>query len=626
MVRKLLRIKNRVTTPNVKNFAKILANNLISGVFKSGDIVWAPYRRIPEWPAIVRYFLSICPQLSWSSMLLFLSVRCIYPRKVTYSFLPDAVDKTAMKSASFSCPPSKLRHISIIDTIPNNASDELKEAFEVAVDLLKNNGKKLETTVTMKTQKRALDGSGESIASVELGSPITLTSFANIGEVVWLNVPDHLAWPVLVREVKKKFAMVDPFPLQQDHKPEIYPLSACKRFDFSSKALAGAIKRENNRELKQALQGAYDYLYLQKSRAFCEAPIDSCESIQKNIESNKLKEIRKQWNEGNLDMEDEEDEDYSSNIDQSKMISKAVYGSGSSDQPNVAIKELTIPRQNFGLSKHNAKKMKFSEDLEDLESEMNEKLNSLVKGEIAWIRRSVNKKSVKWPVLILNVDKECQTCTYLELPVDNGNKEAQERSCSTKLSNILLYDTVAYEFEDVEDDVLRSAIDQAESIIQGHHKVDIDFEEKANGENSTDAATEDISIGHGILDSDNILKYSMSYMCMRHLKAIASEQIDCSRHKTYSIPSYLPLHFDLKIGSLLDEASISCLIEYIDDHIPRIKSIGGTSSLRRLHYIVTVALPEAIIYAIMQLRCCTRSEAYRIYDTLIKGNENETGN
>lgn len=50
----------------------------------------------------------------------------------------------------------------------------------------------------MKTQKRALDGSGESIASVELGSPITLTSFANIGEVVWLNVPDHLAWPVLV--------------------------------------------------------------------------------------------------------------------------------------------------------------------------------------------------------------------------------------------------------------------------------------------------------------------------------------------------------------------------------------------------------------------------------------------
>lgn len=71
------------------------------------------------------------------------------------------------------------------------------------------------------------------------------------------------------------------------------------------------------------------------------------------------------------------------------------------------------------------------------------------------------------------------------------------------------------------------------------------------GENSTDAATEDISIGHGILDSDNILKYSMSYMCMRHLKAIASEQIDCSRHKTYSIPSYLPLHFDLKIGSLI---------------------------------------------------------------------------
>lgn len=47
--------------------------------------------------------------------------------------------------------------------------------------------------------------------------------------------------------------------------------------------------------------------------------------------------------------------------------------------------------------------MKFSEDLEDLESEMNEKLNSLVKGEIAWIRRSVNKKSVKWPVLVSKI-------------------------------------------------------------------------------------------------------------------------------------------------------------------------------------------------------------------------------
>lgn len=48
-------------------------------------------------------------------------------------------------------------------------------------------------------------------------------------------------------------------------------------------------------------------------------------------------------------MEDEEDEDYSSNIDQSKMISKAVYGSGSSDQPNVAIKELTIPSSFLSL-------------------------------------------------------------------------------------------------------------------------------------------------------------------------------------------------------------------------------------------------------------------------------------
>lgn len=47
-----------------------------------------------------------------------------------------------------------------------------------------------------------------------------------------------------------------------------------------------------------------------------------------------------------------------------------------------------------------AKRQKFSDVMKDLETELSEKLESLSKGDLAWINRARSGRIVKWPILV----------------------------------------------------------------------------------------------------------------------------------------------------------------------------------------------------------------------------------
>ncbi|VDK39711.1 unnamed protein product, partial [Gongylonema pulchrum] len=85
---------------------------------KTGDVVWAPYRRFPEWPALVR---------------------CVYPKKVTFTFLPISEDPNA-KSSVFNCPPHKLRLLTGSEPLPAGAKKDMRDAYKAALEILKKNG------------------------------------------------------------------------------------------------------------------------------------------------------------------------------------------------------------------------------------------------------------------------------------------------------------------------------------------------------------------------------------------------------------------------------------------------------------------------------------------------------
>lgn len=47
-----------------------------------------------------------------------------------------------------------------------------------------------------------------------------------------------------------------------------------------------------------------------------------------------------------------------------------------------------------------AKRLKFSDVMKDLETELSEKLENLDKGDLAWINRARSGRIVKWPILV----------------------------------------------------------------------------------------------------------------------------------------------------------------------------------------------------------------------------------
>uniref|UniRef100_A0A7I4Y0V6 PWWP domain-containing protein n=1 Tax=Haemonchus contortus TaxID=6289 RepID=A0A7I4Y0V6_HAECO len=94
-----------------------------SSEIRKGDVIWAPYRRDPLWPALVRNS---------------------YPKKVTYIFFPlprsEASENSSKKTPTFSCQPKAVRALSIDDVLPSHSTTDLIEAFEAAIEYLNKKG------------------------------------------------------------------------------------------------------------------------------------------------------------------------------------------------------------------------------------------------------------------------------------------------------------------------------------------------------------------------------------------------------------------------------------------------------------------------------------------------------
>ncbi|VDN43393.1 unnamed protein product [Gongylonema pulchrum] len=120
--------------------------------------------------------------------------------------------------------------------------------------------------------------------------------------------------------------------------------------------------------------------------------------------------------------------------------------------------------------------------------------------------------------------------------------------------------------------------------------------DELSGENGC----KDFAASSNALVPKHILRLCKSEMCARHLMAIWTGQFSCARHSNYEPPPLPPLQFELNIGDFLSEFDAISLVEHLDAVVSKFKD-ATKSSLRRLHYVTTVALPEAIIFAITQV-------------------------
>ncbi|VDM58863.1 unnamed protein product, partial [Angiostrongylus costaricensis] len=86
---------------------------------RKGDVVWAPYRREPLWPALVRNS---------------------YPKKITYTFFPlpsNHPELWSKKVPTFSCHPKAVRALTLNDVLPSTSKSDLREAYSFAKQYLK---------------------------------------------------------------------------------------------------------------------------------------------------------------------------------------------------------------------------------------------------------------------------------------------------------------------------------------------------------------------------------------------------------------------------------------------------------------------------------------------------------
>lgn len=81
-------------------------------MFKTGDVIWVPYRKSPRWPAVIKN---------------------VYPKKLTYYFLPE----TGPRSATFKTTPKTAVLFKDTDQLPANASKELQAAYKAALAIVR---------------------------------------------------------------------------------------------------------------------------------------------------------------------------------------------------------------------------------------------------------------------------------------------------------------------------------------------------------------------------------------------------------------------------------------------------------------------------------------------------------
>ncbi|WKX91683.1 hypothetical protein Q1695_010036 [Nippostrongylus brasiliensis] len=104
---------------------------------QKGDVVWAPYRRDPLWPALVRNS---------------------YPKKVTYVFFPLPRETAQKKSPTFSCLPKSVRALSVDDVLPPDSKNDLREAFNAAIKYLSMKGLPRGSAAPLRSPQRPSKG------------------------------------------------------------------------------------------------------------------------------------------------------------------------------------------------------------------------------------------------------------------------------------------------------------------------------------------------------------------------------------------------------------------------------------------------------------------------------------
>nr|CAC70153.1 hypothetical protein [Brugia malayi] len=357
---------------------KAVKNSVPTSDLKTGDVVWAPYRRFPEWPALVR---------------------CVYPKKVTYTFLPTD-ESSNLKSSIFSCPPQKLRLLTGSEPLPAGAKNDMKEAYKAALEILKKNGL--------------------------LGADHQMSEELAVFKASEINKQSVLG--------DLKFAMVDAFPLKFNCKPERYPLSACQKFELTGKNLETAIRKERNCELRMALQSVMKYFKRREQMNNMEkSDTEENDTTKVDIENDaqQRRNGKDRSTTGGLEEESIDGEA------EAKLAGMLKEGENKRDGERRVDKSPSPA----------AKRQKFSDVMKDLETELSEKLENLTKGDLAWINRARSGRIVKWPILVLKVDNVNKSCVCTELPLDDMSANAEwclnsEKTRVVQLKNIYLYDTV----------------------------------------------------------------------------------------------------------------------------------------------------------------------------------------
>ncbi|VDK55127.1 unnamed protein product [Anisakis simplex] len=737
-----------------------------------GDIVWAPYRRTPEWPSVVRN---------------------IYPKKITYVFLPLPEDQ-ALKAPVFNCPPSKVHLFSQDDTLPANADAAMKEAFEEALKLAKERGQMAPPRPVISSASRNGSSSTKKakneeavVSNAETGSTPahshrsksnsnassitngnkrtlsggtdnessdnnTLASTSNrftpaVNDIVWLISAGHPAWPVLrertklkmrrsensrswgevivtvesfvkpeekgkgyqllrIRHATKKLVMIDSFPLTG--KSERYPQSACEKFDLSERALASAIKREHNPELKEALQAVQAYRLdgsgeapekaipqksKNKTKETTSNSIDAEKNDQHSEENGKTEEVVKK--------EDEQEDDSKADVvgeggnEPEKEDSKDVVKASDENIKKEIVGNInTSKRANRdsakGMPGIAKKRAKFSEEMRDLEQELATKLENLKRGEIAWVKCAYDGGKIeKWPIVVLSVDRSQKTCTYLQLPWDDECDDIEDETQTAPLADIFLYDSVVVDKEDISNEALKVAVNQADEICEGkfdplqsvdssvnNDNANVDNNSNAHGEADVTSTqndvtpspaqngcylkqeaeegnncevdeeeeeeddekmevervnAEEISEGAalpddmkqeekrvpslGLLNGEELFERCISQSCRKHLLSIWIKMKQSNRHAQYEqrFSTHTPLQFQVQIGNLIPNEDVIRLMDVLEGWIRQFKA-SEKSVTRRLHYVVSVALPEALVYAISELMQCSEMEANKILE------------
>uniref|UniRef100_A0A914EHN9 PWWP domain-containing protein n=1 Tax=Acrobeloides nanus TaxID=290746 RepID=A0A914EHN9_9BILA len=230
------------------------------GLLKSGDIVWVPYRKSPLWPAIIKN---------------------VYPKKVTYCFLPSNG-----KSPIFKAMPKSVILFKESDPLPANASKDLKQAYNAALrivrgetpltldigsDALNNNDTHSFNSISPSTSTSShMNSSSRSSSTLTMPASKKLKKnspepehsrvFFRPDDIVMVKNESKGKWPALVRAIDATSACISLFPLEEPEVTRTILLTELCHLSFNEISFLCKQVEESNPELHKALLDVQHFL------------------------------------------------------------------------------------------------------------------------------------------------------------------------------------------------------------------------------------------------------------------------------------------------------------------------------------------------------------------------------